>query len=198
MGDQCAGNRRSRKKRKPDSPWGERWIVAKMVAVLVSQKPWDGPDKIRLITWCRDFPKDLVERSVALSRLTLEAHMKRRKRDEKCNPNRTAVDDRFESQWPTLYDYLTSTCYDDDPKQPRDTSTLLIFGADGCFKACLRDRAEHCCCWCAAASLIDLLGVLDAELANGTAVWREDRLSGAPEAKRLPRQKKVDTGKEPG
>jgi hypothetical protein len=121
--------------------------------------------------------------------LELGGYMKRKERKNGSAQNRAGSDEEFREQYPTLYDYLTATCYDDDPKQPRVVSTLLVFCQDGCFKACLRDRAEAVCCWCAAPTFGELLSVLEREIAGDTAVWREDRASGAPEAKRKPREK---------
>lgn len=176
-------------KRKADQGFTDRWVVGTKTAVLVGQKPWDGPSACVLVTWC---PADwllCVEWTTLKGELEMGAYMKRKERRHASTVVRSAVDDEFRARYPELYDYLTATCYDDDPKQPRTTSTLLVFGQDGCFKACLRDRAESCCCWVAAPTFLELLGVLESELAGGTAVWRDDRLSGAAEAKRRPREK---------
>ena len=186
MSDRSRKN--SQKLRKPDHPWRDRWIVTKLVAVLVGQRPWSGSTAVELLTWCPSCWTFGHDWTCLKGELELSAYMKKREKKNAGATFRAAVDEQFATDYPTLYDYLTATCYDDDRSQPRVVSTLLIFGQDGCWKACLRDRTEGCCCWCAAPSVLELLGVLDRELADGTAVWREDRLSGAPEARRKPRQ----------
>lgn len=167
----------------------ERWVVARHIAVLVAQKPWSGSTACVLVTWCpASWALDQWWTSDK-GQLEIGAHMKRKAKKDEASLTRSAVDEQFQRDYPNVYDYLTSSCWDDDPKQPRATATLLVFGADGCWKACLRDRAEGLCCWVAAPGFVDLLAVLERELADGTAVWRLDRLSGAPEAKRAPRGK---------
>ena len=184
-----SGGKRSRKKQKPPSPFGERWIVTGEVAVLVDQKPWGGPGACILLSWCpADFTRD-PDWVPCKGQLEAGARMKKRARKHAEEAGRAGVDPDFAEEYPTLYDYLTASCYDDDPKQPRQTSTLLVFTQDGCFKACLRDRSEGVCCWVAAPRFGELLGVLERELTDDTAVWRLDRASGAPEAKRKPREK---------
>lgn len=85
---------------------------------------------------------------------------------------------------PVLAEFLLSTAYDGDPAGSRLTSTLLIFAQDDSFKACLRDRQEGRCAWVAAAFWNDLLPVLEDALATNSVVWRDDRASGAEQAKR--------------
>lgn len=169
--------------------FNERWVVATEVAVLVGQRPWSGSSACVLVTWCPSSWLTARDWTSVKGELELGAHMKKRAKPNESSASRSAVDNDFGRQYPVLYDYLTCTCWDDDPKLPRATATLLIFGQDGCFKACLRDRAESSCCWVAAPSVTELLGALERELSDGTAVWREDRLSGAPEARRKPREK---------
>lgn len=169
--------------------WLERWHVARHLAVLVSQKPWGGPGAVILVTWCPSAWVGASDWTQLKGELELGAHMKRKERKHGEGQSRTAEDRDFQAEHPELYDYLTASCYDDDPKQPRITSTLLVFAADGCWKACLRDRSEGVCCWCAAPSVVELLAVLERSLKDGTAVWRLDRATGAPEAKRVPRSK---------
>lgn len=86
--------------------------------------------------------------------------------------------------YPTLAEFLTSTAYDGDLPGSRQTATLLIFAQDGMWKACLRDRQEMRSAWVAAALFNDLLPVLENALGDAGLVWRDDRASGAPEAKR--------------
>lgn len=182
-------DKRSVRQRKPDHGFRERWIVASEVAVLLDQKPWSGSGACLLSTWCPAAWIQADDWTTLKGELELGAHMIRKVNPNAAAATRAANDEQFRTTYPTLYDYITCTCYDDDPGQPRNTATLLVFGQDGCWKACLRDRAEQQCCWVAAPSFGDLLGVLERELADGKAVWRLDRLSGATEAKRKPREK---------
>lgn len=170
-------------------PFSERWIVARWVAVLVGQRPWNGPGCVELLTWCPAAYVGSPEWTELKGKLELGCPMKKKHRAESTPATRIVADPEFEQQYPTLAEYLFCTCYDDDPKQPRVTSTLLVFGGDGCVKGCLRDRAEGVCAWAAATSVSELLAVLERELAADTCVWRLDRLSGAPEATRKPRGK---------
>jgi hypothetical protein len=105
-------------------------------------------------------------------------------------PLRAAPVDETLATFPVLADYLTSLFYDGDPPVPRETATLLLFAQDGSFRACLRDRAERRCLWVATPSWADLLTVLELGLSDENAVWREDRLSGAETAKRIPPSRK--------
>lgn len=180
-------NRRSPGERIPRDQLVERWIEGRHLAVLVGQKPWSGSTACVLVTWCPVGWLSADDWTQLKGELELGAHMKRKERKNASEQKRAATDEQFGADYPNLYDYLTATCYDDDPKQPRQVATLLVFAQDGCFKACLRDRAESLCCWVAAPDLLGVLGVLESELDGGTAVWREDRLSGAETAKRKPR-----------
>lgn len=83
---------------------------------------------------------------------------------------------------PGLSEHLTATAYEDGT--PRQTSTVLIFAAEGVWKATLRDREEGRCLWVAADSFDELWTVLEASVNDPAAVWRDDRLSGADTAKR--------------
>lgn len=174
-----------------DRPFGDRWVTALDVVVLVGQRPWMGETCVELLTWCPRGWLSASDWTTLKGELERGAYVKKKEKKGGQSATRSATDEGFARDHPVLYDYLTTTCWDDDPKQPRQTSTLLIFAADGCWKCCLRDRAECCCCWCAAPTIGELLAVVERELGDGTAVWREDRLSGAAEAKRRPREKLV-------
>lgn len=115
--------------------------------------------------------------------------MKRREKKRVELEGRAAHDQEFQASYPTLFDYLTATTYDGDAGSPRTVSTLLVFAADGVFKACLRERDDGVCCWVSGRSFGDVLHVLEQELAADTAVWRADRIVGAPVASRKPKPK---------
>jgi len=100
------------------------------------------------------------------------------------------VDDLVE-RFPCLAEHLAANAYDGEPAGTRATSTLLVFAQDGSWKGCLRDRQEGRCLWVASPTFFDLFGVLEDALANGAAVWRDDRMGGAPEAKRQNGKKAV-------
>lgn len=92
--------------------------------------------------------------------------------------------DDIEVTLPTLAEFLAATAYEGDEPGTRRVSTLLIFGQDYMWKACLSDRQEGRCLWVAAPRFTELLPVLDEQLANADAVWRDDRAQGADQAKR--------------
>jgi hypothetical protein len=172
-----------------DRPFSDRWVECDCVAVLVGQRPWNGPTSVVLLTWlprgCLSDPDWTAFKGQA----ELSAYMKKRERKHEGSTTRSVVDPEFQLVYPTLYDYLTATCYDDDPKQPRVTSTLLVFGQDGCWKANLRDRSEGLCAWFAAPQFTELLGGLERELTDDHVVWRLDRAAGHELASRKPRGK---------
>jgi hypothetical protein len=170
-------------------PTGGRWVEWEATQYLVEQYPWDGPGCVACLAWCPCVLDDGSSWHWHKGRLETEAHMKRREKRNGTGGQSAFTDPEFLKKWPNVYEYLSATCYDGDPTQPRVTATLLFFGAEGCVKVCLRDRDENHCCWVAAPTLLGALGVLERELRDETAVWRLDRLAGAPEAKRVPRAK---------
>lgn len=167
---------------------GVRWYTKGETAVLLERLPWG---EVRVLTWCPAWFLRGPYGPETLAELELEAHMKRRTKDGPNHEGRAGRDPEFQAKFPTLFDYLTATCFDGDNKQPRITSTLLLFAQDLVWKACLRDRSEGVCAWVAAPELFSLLAVLEEELAGDTAVWRLDRLAGAPEASRKPSGKRA-------
>lgn len=106
-------------------------------------------------------------------------------------PLRAAPPSELDSLYPLLADHLTALTYDGEPPTPRQTSTLLLFAQDGTYRACLRDRQEARCLWVSVVDPNDLLTTLELALSDPTAVWREDRMSGAESARRIPNPKKV-------
>lgn len=99
------------------------------------------------------------------------------------------IDDMVD-KLPSLAEHLTSTAYDGDPPGSRATSTFLVFAQDGMWKGCLRDRQEQRCLWVSAMTMGDLFLAADAALNDPAAVWRDDRLAGAEQAKRQKPQKR--------
>lgn len=92
--------------------------------------------------------------------------------------------------YPLLSDHLTATAYEGEAAGSRITSTLLIFAQDGTWRAVLRDRQEKQCLWVSANTFDELLGVLENAIGDENAVWREDRMAGAPEASRKKPEKR--------
>lgn len=115
--------------------------------------------------------------------------MRKKEKKREAQSTRAAEDTDLCERFPTLYDYLTAITYDGPDGGPRTVSTLLVFAADGVFKACLRDRDEGVCLWVAGRTFGDLLRVLEDELANDTGVWRLDRVAGHQVAARKPKPK---------
>lgn len=170
-------------------PFAPRWVEAEFIHYLQEQFPWDGPGCVSCLTWCPSVLDDGSSWFWHKGRLESEAFMKRREKKNGTRGEPAFSDPEFAKKHPNLYEYLAATCYDGDPEQPRVTSTLLVFGQEGCVKLCLRDRDEAVCCWVAASTLLGAFGVLERELRDGLAIWRLDRASGALEAKRVPKGK---------
>lgn len=97
---------------------------------------------------------------------------------------RKLVPGRVEKECPTLWEHLTATTWPEDGS-PRETSSLLVFVQDGTLKAMVRDKNHNACLWVAAQSLTSLLCVLEQQLSDPAADWREDRASGAKQARRM-------------
>jgi len=179
------------------SPWLPLWIVTSEWAVLRQHLPWVHWGGVVLHRWCPAYFFNgafAVETFVDLDSGCL---MRRKEKKHEQFERRAAADSELVERCPTLFDYLTATCYEQDPNQPRTTSTLTLFAQDGVWKANLRDRSEGCCLWVASPTLLGLLDILEAELNGATAVWRLDRLAGAAEASRRPIRKSSGQ-REPG
>lgn len=180
---------RAKKKHKPASPFGWRWVAGKDTAVLLEQCPWGGSESVKLHAACPTWWLSVDNRTPELEQFFLEAQMKRKAKPTEVSRGRVAEDADFQLQYPTLFDYLTATTFEGEGNELRQVSTLLIFGQDAVWKACLRDRAESVCLWVAAPSVLGTLEVLEGELAGPTAAWRLDRVAGHQEATRRPRGK---------
>lgn len=83
--------------------------------------------------------------------------------------------------WPTLVDYLTQEAWEDG--SVRQTSTLLLFREEGCWKACLNDRAMERTAWCSGRSPEGLLQGLEDSLLTGSAEWRKKSVAGSGKRK---------------
>lgn len=74
---------------------------------------------------------------------------------------------------PALFEYLTSTVFEDG--SARQTSTLLVFVDGSDFKACLNDRENDRSLWATGDTLEGCLGTLEALLCDAKAPWRKNR-----------------------
>lgn len=151
----------------------------------------DGTERLYLVNWVGvPLAVAAVEEYVPQSLPWLDAWwgaveslMRRPDRPSDAMPVGTSANaDGLRHGYPLLADHLTATQYEDGG--PREVSTLLVFSQDGLWKCCLRDRQEGRCLWAAAPKWSDLFDVLEAALGDPMAVWRDDRLAGAPAAGR--------------
>ncbi len=88
-----------------------------------------------------------------------------------------------EKRFPRLFAHLTQTSWEDGT--PRETSSVILFSQDGCYKAMLRDKAAALCLWVACPQLEKLLDVLEQSLADEKSVWRVDRAAGGQRSSRV-------------
>jgi len=87
-----------------------------------------------------------------------------------------ARDEVFERAHEALHEFLTARLFDDGSE--RETATLLIFAADGVWKACLNDRAEGRVAFVTSSTVQGLLGALDGQLEEGSVEWRASKQYG--------------------
>lgn len=181
-----------RKKRPPHVPWWWhwpqlRWYVSIDTVTVLRYQRWGG---IELVAWCPRWMSNAANYPPLPDEMMRDFRMKRPEQNGPRLAVRAAPHEELAALYPLLADHLTALQYDDEPPVPRETSTLTIFAADGSFRVCLRDRAEKRCLWAASATWSELLLVLEMALSDPVAIWREDRLSGADTAKRIPPTRK--------
>jgi len=172
-------------------PFHSMWLEHDQVVLLLQQLPtWDRR-KVRVLAWCplEIFRGPLWTRFKGL--LELEGNMKRQGIHHGESAGYVWVCEDFRERWPEVYDHLAAKFFEGDPKQPRRTSTLTLFGEDGLLKFCLRDREEGRCAFVGALDLVGGLECLSKSLAQGSIVWRLDRAAGHAEASRVKPQKKT-------
>jgi len=92
-------------------------------------------------------------------------------------------DPDFANVYPMVFSHLSQTKWPDG--SPRQTSTLSVFVDGGVIKAVLKDRHAGLCLWCAAKTMGDLFGVLEALLCDPGAEWRLDRKGPGDSARRV-------------
>jgi len=179
---------RKKSKKAPHPPWWKnpwnRWEVyhGNECSYLIHFPKWGSPI---LVHWCpRSFGlRDPLDFATTFGTEVFEMLKKPAKGSDGASRFAAPTDD-IARIYPTLAEYLTATAYEGDAPGTRATSTLLIFAQEGTWRAVLRDRQEARCLWVTASSFDDILGVLENTLTDPNAVWRDDRLSGAEQAKR--------------
>lgn len=86
--------------------------------------------------------------------------------------------DSIMGQYPTLWEFLTSSAYEDGSK--RATGSMLLFVDMGVLKACLNDRDTGEVAFLSGPSLESLLARASNGLEDGSIEWR----AGKGKAKR--------------
>lgn len=171
--------------------WHEPYRLCRVLqsgdlSLLVHYPRWGGVVLLHYVPRCFRWqtPRDFEDAG-----MVFEVNMKKPTRLASAGARDAAPIDDVLDQYPLLAEQLVCTAYDGEPPGSRQTATLLIFGQDGTWKAALRDRQESRVLWVACSSLRAVFDTLEASLGDPTAVWRDDRMGGAPEAKRQKNQK---------
>lgn len=81
-----------------------------------------------------------------------------------------ATDVAFHGRYPTLWEYLTTTRWEDS--SPRMTATLTVFVEDGVVKLCLADRAMSRTGWCSGKTFLEALEAVEGALRLDRMEWR--------------------------
>lgn len=77
---------------------------------------------------------------------------------------------------PTLYEYMTSTSYDDG--SARRTASLTIYLSDGLFKVVMKDNDTSEVCFTSGGTMTEVLCNLESNLSSGNCDWRQDKYAG--------------------
>lgn len=86
-------------------------------------------------------------------------------------PKEEPFSDRgLESEFPTLYEYLTSRNWADG--SARLTTTLLIFVDNGVLRVCVNDRDNNRSAFVTATTLAAALASIETRLCGETMEWR--------------------------
>lgn len=84
-----------------------------------------------------------------------------------------AEDRAFKEQYPTLYDFLTQTAWEDGAR--RKCGTLMILAEGGRWKGWVHDQDGKRSAWITSGTVADVFGELNAQLEDDTVAWRPDR-----------------------
>lgn len=144
--------------------WANHKLPTEYHVVLVLSLEW----------WAK---ANSLQKLEAMSQFIKRAKEQRKKFAQPLPP-----DEKFQAEYPALWEFLTLAKGDDG--KPRKTATLTIFVADGCFKTSLNDRQEACSCFGSGDSFDEALSVLEASIVDGLAEWREWKQDGSSGARR--------------
>lgn len=89
----------------------------------------------------------------------------------------------FSLLYPTLWEHLTQSVWDDGT--PRKPSSITIFSDGPVMKCVLKDKEAALCLWLACPSMDGLFVLAEAALNDPATVWRLDRVDGQGTAKRV-------------
>jgi len=87
-----------------------------------------------------------------------------------------ARDEKFPKKMPCLWEYLSTTTWEDGGD--RQTSTVTVFVEEGAFKAALNDRDQQRSLYATAETLEGAFLALEKALSGGTADWRAWHVRG--------------------
>jgi hypothetical protein len=109
------------------------------------------------------------------SHLSSEAYMGMQRQSAGDNPNvgPVFVDNDFQRDFPTLYQWLTETKWDDGKQ--RKTTTLMLTVDDGTLKAWVHDRDGRRSAWVSGTTLDSVLEAVDGRLQDNRMEWRSDK-----------------------
>jgi len=172
------------KKKLRSRPW---WVSRGVYGVLRHQvvtlwkTTWSGvPCKVVRFNSTGAVGRELLDLCERFAEMVLE---KSATRNVVGGGSTTLNDQDFEVLYPTLHLYMTQVVWPDGTV--RIPSTISVFVDGGVVKVVLKDRDQGLCLWAAAPTMGDLLGVLDALLADPKAEWRVDRASPGQKASRV-------------
>jgi len=81
-------------------------------------------------------------------------------------------DKEFARKYPAIWEFVSLTQNTDGTT--RETSSLLYFIADGCWKVRLFEREQNLTLWAAGETQEEATEALEAMLQSGTAQWRSE------------------------
>lgn len=102
------------------------------------------------------------------------------------------TDKEFQAKWPTVWDHLTQTKWEDG--SPRATSTIGIYPDAGIIRVLFRDRDSGMMTWVALVHLSDLWQALESVLNDPGADWRVDRRLPGDQATRVKAPQSLQNG----
>jgi len=89
------------------------------------------------------------------------------------SPPVPAHDEQFRVLFPTLWEYVTHTVWDDG--SPRETTTLFLFVSEGRWKLMLKDRARDLISFLVGDTMDEVFRSAEQALFEDKMDWRVDR-----------------------